>query len=123
MKEMSDVLFEAMLESVKKMIKERCQEILDNSKYLIKKIYENNDLVGFCVCHDDGDFRVLDECHYLGKDKYACLRMWKFMTSGKKKLRIICQKVNEKMADYYKNGLKFNIVSEDSITYVFERVR
>jgi hypothetical protein len=120
--DIADVFWIAMSETLKNSVRLNLQKYEDDEKYRIKKIYEGIELKGFCVCHDEDDFTVLDECHYIGSDKYAALKMWKFMTAGKKNLRIICQKANTKMAEFYKN-IGFKIIGESDLDFTFTRVK
>ena len=120
--DMADVFWIAMSETLKNSVRLNLKKYEDDKKYRVKKIYEGMELKGFCVCHDDGDFTVLDECHYIGDNRFTSVRMWKFMTFGKKKLRIICQKANTKMANYYKR-LGFKIIGETDIDFTLARVK
>jgi len=120
--DIADVFWIAMSETLKNSVRLNLKKYETDEKYRIKKIYENQELRGFCVCHDEDDFTVLDEAHYIGQDKYAALKMWKFMTAGKKKLKIICQKANTKMSEYYQK-IGFKIIGETPLDFVFERVK
>ena len=120
--DIADVFWIAMSETLKNSVRLNLKKYEDDKKYRVKKIYEGMELKGFGVCHDDGDFTVLDECHYIGDNRFTSVRMWKFMTFGKNKLRIICQKTNTKMNEYYKK-IGFKIVGTTAIDNIFERVK
>jgi RimJ/RimL family protein N-acetyltransferase len=120
--EIADIFWLAMRETLRNTVRINLSKYETDNKYTVEKIYDGKELTGFCVYHDDGDFRVLDECHYIGTNKYAALKMWKFMTKGKTNLRIICQKANEKMSRVYQD-LGFKIISETDIDFIYERVK
>ena len=120
--EICDIMWLTMSDKIRLMVNKACEKYETDAKYQIKKFYEDRMLKGFCVCHDEGEFTVLDEAHYIGFNKYVALKMWKFMTTDKHKLRIICQKVNTKMAELYKR-IGFKIVGEDFHNFTFERVK
>ena len=120
--DIADVFWIAMQDTLKESVRLNLRKYEENKKYTVYKYYDGLQLTGFCVYHDETDFRVLDECHYIGINKYAALKMWKFMTSGQKRLKIICQKANTKMAEFYKK-IGFTIIGETGLDFTFSRVK
>ena len=115
MSALTSIVIKAMLPAIEKHADMVCNEYETNPKYRILKIED-----GFCVCHDDGDIRWLDEAHYLGNNKFMSVKMWKFMTKGAKILRLPVQKLNTKMVEFYKR-IGFKIIQENEINYIMER--
>jgi hypothetical protein len=120
--DISDIMYETMKDKIKPIIIHACKEFETNPKYKIKKEYDGLELKGFCIYHDEPDYRVIDECHYIGKDKYAFLRMWKFASSEADKIRVVIPKVSD-MLEFYKRVFKFKIIGENLTNFILERVK
>ena len=119
--EISDILFEANTPTIKKILRIVCDEYETNSKYCVKKIYEDIKLVGFWVYSDEEDgYRNLLEGHYIGSNHFMALRMFREMTKGSLKLKAKVQKANERVwKTYLKIG--FKITDEDQGNYFLKR--
>ena len=88
--------------------------------YTVHKIYENNELVGFCIYHDMDGIRFIDDVHYIGNNNYTFLRMVKKILKGTDKFRAIVQKANTKMVNFYFR-VGFNIRDIDPYNLLLER--
>lgn len=118
--DISDIMWITMEKHLRKQIDNKCEEYQYSEKYHIKQFFDNNELTGFCVYHDSGNIRCLDEAHYIGKNPYVALKMWKWLSDGAKKMQLIAQKTNEKMwKSYIRMG--FKIIKEDENNYLMER--
>ena len=121
MSDISDILLIANMPTIKKMLENVCSEYETNSKYHLKRIYEDNKLVGFWVYEDEADgFRNLLEGHYIGNNRFMALKMFREMSLGVTNLRAKVQKVNERIWKTYLR-LGFKIVNDDGINYILER--
>lgn len=119
--EIEDILFEANIQTLKKIFHDICKEYETNPEYHLERTYENGRLVGFWVYRDDKDgYRNLLEGHYLGNNPFMAIRMYKKMTHGIDRVRAKVQKVNERVwKTYLKIG--FKIVNEDLGNYLLQR--
>ena len=116
----SDIMWATMVGHIRQQMNKICDKYETDSPYKIRKFYDKNELKGFCVYHDSGNIRCLDEAHYIGVDKFVALKMWKWLTKDAKTLHILAQKSNEKMwAMYMRMG--FDIIQEDEFNYLMER--
>lgn len=118
--EMHEIKWACTKDHIPGMLKNICEEYKNNDKFKVNFIYEDNELKGFCVYHDEKDYRMFDEAYYIGKDMYAALKMWKWAIKGAKKIRIIVQKWNERILKKYKR-MGFNIIASDTNNYLLER--
>ena len=121
MSDISELLFEANTSIIKKMFENICNEYELNPKYHVKRTYEENKLVGFWVYEDEADgYRNLLEGHYIGKDRFMALKMYKEMSKGISKLRAKVQKVNDRVWKTYLR-IGFKIIVDDGINYLLEK--
>ena len=121
MSDILEILFQANIPTIKKILGSVCDEYENNPKYSLKRIYENEKLVGFWVYEDELDgFRNLKEGHYIGKNRFMALRMFREMSKGARKLRARVQKVNTKVWETYLK-IGFHIISDDGINYTLQR--
>lgn len=121
MSELGDFVFAAYAFIVKANIENLISEYENNKEYTTKKIYEDGRIVGYWVTKEDADgFRNLVEGHYLGKNRFMALRMFREMSRGAAKLRATVQKVNKPVWEaYLRQG--FKIVSQNSNSLILER--
>jgi hypothetical protein len=120
--EVFDIFWQTMQNNIMLAAKDMCKEYEFNSKYTMLKVFDNGQLTGFCVYHQEGDFRVIDEAHYIGMNKYVFLKMWRFASRGADKLRLYLSKTSDKL-DYYQRVFKFKIVGETLTNFTLERVK
>ena len=119
MSEVSDLIFQATTPVFKKIIEDKSKEYETGHK--IMKIYDSKSvLVGLCVYHDFDNIRFLDEAHYIGKNKYMALRMYKWVTNTKNKLSLTVQKANSRMYEFYKR-MGFKVIDENAANFLLER--
>lgn len=121
---MSQAMFDVISKTMTPLFHKRLKEYIHNydtdPKYKILKIEENNELQGFCIYYDELDYRVLSEIHYIGKNPYAALKMYKWAIKGAKTLIATVQKFNTKvLKTYFKLG--FEIINQDNNHYLLEK--
>jgi hypothetical protein len=121
MKTISDIMWETMSKHLRKVIDGVCDKYEKEDKYHIKKFYENGELQGFCVYYDEKGVRYLSDGHYLGKNRFVALKMWKFMIKDAKILRAIVQKSNLPIIEGYKKR-GFTIINQNEFNIIFEKV-
>jgi RimJ/RimL family protein N-acetyltransferase len=120
MNEMAEILWETSKEHLKSAVENLCRDYEVNPKYKLKKYFESEKLVGFCVYYDMADFRVLEGGFYIGKNKKMALRMWKWLIKDTKVLKILVHKTNIKMIRFLEK-MKFTKINDDACGIVFER--
>ena len=120
MKTIADIMWETMQSHLKNIVEKICNVYESDSKYHVKKFYENNELMGFCVYYDEDGVRFFSEGHYIGKNKFVALKMWNFVRKGAKIIRSVVQKTNTLMINIAIK-LKFKIIKEDEINLFFEK--
>jgi ribosomal protein S18 acetylase RimI-like enzyme len=118
--ELHDIVWKRNKKHLYNLIKDKCDEYKNNKKYKINKTYENNKLVGFCVYHDEKEYRFMDEVCYIGQNRYFALKMWRWAIKDAQKIRLIVQKWNKKLIEFYKKT-GFKCIDYDEFNYLLER--
>ena len=117
---MSDILCDTMFPLYRKMFESGCDEYEHNPKYTVRKFYDGSKMTGFCVYNEENGYRNISELHYIGSDKFVCLKMWKFLKKGAKILKARVLKVNTKIINTMKK-LGFTVEGETETMILFKR--
>jgi len=118
--ELVDIACQTMFPIIRKMFEAACHNFETNPKYHIKRFYDDDKLTGFCVYSDEDGHRQINELHYVGKNPFVALKMWRFLSKGAKIIKAQTQKCNTRMVDIMKK-LGFVVVGETEYILLFER--
>ncbi len=122
MSEISRILFESNRGILQKTFDQICDAYETNPVFRVKKFYEGGVVKGFCVTMERDGLRILSEAHYVGNDKYAALRMWKWMTRGAKTMQASVMKVNTRICDFLKKHGFVIIDDTQPLCFIFKKV-
>ena len=118
---MAEILWEASVPNLKNIVEKLCEEYETNPKYKIKKFYEEEKLVGFCIYFDMSGCRVLEAAYYVGKKSVkAGWEMKKFCFTKKVPMRATIHIQNLPMIKFYQKA-GFKLIDKYGDSYVFEK--
>src|ERR1035438_10124350 len=100
--DIADIYWETNKDNFKRFIIEMLEAYQKDTRYTIKRYYNEEKLEGFCVIRDIDGIRILSEAHYIGNNKYIALKMLKFMTKGATKIQASVLRSNTNMIDFLK---------------------
>jgi hypothetical protein len=118
--EIIDIICQTMFPEIKKMFQEACWNYENNPKYHVKKYYDGTDLTGFCVYSEEQGYRNIAELHYVGKNPYIPLKMWRYLSKGANKLKAQTQRYNIRMLNIMRK-LGFSVIDEKNNMIFLER--